>query len=335
MLFIIDSPLSAHKWALAPNALHGSTAAPPSLAVCFCSSWNKAARITRASRSSRLVLQIPRGSFTPTWLRVQQSPASLLKSSFNSNGSPADSVLASPLANRGKKGSAAARAEGSMASGAAEQQTAAQAALRRALADIWASQKYSHAVGKLTKMSLGFCHSRHVAKRRPHQWSVQNVTQDCSFQPSQQAREQSIDEQIMYAMARHHPLDSLDADLPLDVRLAVEWVLLQRAEIHQLRAERFTLLSEMSDSLQGWSSHLLSFSPSHIKACTLPEPHVALINALVHALDWPHLLLSEQLFFGAHLPLVTSLTLMYLERKLCLPRRTTVTSITKLGRFRS
>eukprot|EP00965_Chrysotila_dentata_P052221 1732657-Pleurochrysis_carterae.AAC.1 len=103
-----------------------------------------------------------------------------------------------------------------MAAGAAEQQTAAQAALRRALEDFRASHEYSHAA--LVR------HSRPVAKRRP-KWSVQNVTQDCSFQPSRQAREQrlSIDEQIRDAMARHHPLDSLDADLPLDVKLAAEW----------------------------------------------------------------------------------------------------------------
>ena len=187
---------------------------------------------------------------------------------------------------------------GSMAARAAEQQTAAQAALRRALADFRASHEYSQAVGKLTKMSLGFGHSRPVAKRRP-QWSVQNVTQDCSFQPSRQAREQSIEEQIRDAMARHHPLDSLDADLPLDVRCAAEWVLLHRSEVHSLRAERFSLLSEISDSLQGWSSYLLAFSPSHIKSCTLPKPHVALIDALVHALDWPDLMLSEQLILGA------------------------------------
>eukprot|EP00965_Chrysotila_dentata_P105181 3473726-Pleurochrysis_carterae.AAC.1 len=62
-------------------------------------------------------------------------------------------------------------------------------------------------------MSLGFGHSKAVAKRKS-QWSVQNVTQDCSFQPNRQAREQSIDEQIRDAMARYHPLDSLDADLP-------------------------------------------------------------------------------------------------------------------------
>eukprot|EP00965_Chrysotila_dentata_P026764 887740-Pleurochrysis_carterae.AAC.1 len=86
-------------------------------------------------------------------------------------------------------------------------------------------------------------------------------------------------------MARHHPLDSLDADLPLDVRLAAEWLLLHRAEIPHLRAERFSLLSDISDSIQGCFSYLLSFSPSHIKACTLPKRHVALIDALVHALE--------------------------------------------------
>eukprot|EP00965_Chrysotila_dentata_P096860 3201242-Pleurochrysis_carterae.AAC.1 len=68
-------------------------------------------------------------------------------------------------------------------------------------------------------------------------------------------------------MARHHPLDSLDADRPLDIRLAGEWT--------------------------------LSFSPPHIKSCTLPKPHVALIDALVHALDWLDLLLPEQLILGA------------------------------------
>eukprot|EP00965_Chrysotila_dentata_P108036 3568195-Pleurochrysis_carterae.AAC.1 len=117
-------------------------------------------------------------------------------------------------------------------------------------------------------MSLGFGHSSHVAKRRP-QWSVQNVTQDCSFQPSQQAREQSIDEQIRDVMAHHHPLDSLD---------------------------KFRIASKVGP---GWSSYLLSFSPSQIKACTLPKPHVALIDALVHALDWPDLLLTEQPILGA------------------------------------
>eukprot|EP00965_Chrysotila_dentata_P073236 2419448-Pleurochrysis_carterae.AAC.1 len=100
-------------------------------------------------------------------------------------------------------------------------------------------------------------------------------------------------------MARHHPLDSFDADLPLDVKLVAKWILLHRAEVHHLRAERFFLLSEVSDSLGGWSSHLLSFCPAHIKACTLTKPHVALIDALVHALDWPDLLLSKQLILGA------------------------------------
>eukprot|EP00965_Chrysotila_dentata_P256525 6212569-Pleurochrysis_carterae.AAC.2 len=34
-------------------------------------------------------------------------------------------------------------------------------------------------------------------------------------------------------------------------------------------------------------------------ACTLPKRHVVLINALVHALGWPDLLLTEHLILGA------------------------------------
>eukprot|EP00965_Chrysotila_dentata_P157005 5187174-Pleurochrysis_carterae.AAC.1 len=82
-------------------------------------------------------------------------------------------------------------------------------------------------------------------------------------------------------MARHHPLDSLDANLPIDVRLKAEWVLLHRAEKYLIAFKA--------------GPHTFPFFPSHIMACTPPKPHVALIDALVHALDWLDLLFTEQL----------------------------------------
>jgi len=99
---------------------------------------------------------------------------------------------------------------------------------------------------------------------------------------------------------RTHPLDSLDSDLPSDVKRAAQWVLDNRLkDVPAQRELRFSEIQKVSSLLEVWSSHLLCLSPQHIKVCSLPKPHVALIDAICHAIEWPDTLLTEQLILGA------------------------------------